>query len=662
MAKNNEVLIKLIVDGNQAWLQFANGEKRAVNFGNTVKKTSADVTASLKNIASAAGIAFGVDQIRQFTFEAIQLAGKMEGVRVAFNRINQPGLLNKLREATKGTVSDLNLMQLAVRASNFQIPLTQLADLFEFARRRAKDTGEDVNFLVESIIMGIGRKSPQILDNLGISAVRLREKFKGISEEAVDIGTVAAAVGDIVNEELAKMGADVDTSAEKTQRLAAKWENIKTQVGEGLAPAISDIADSITRMSAAGDGSGITKLIQLLTTMSGNVYKTWMPTLYYAEDIVNVLNKTFEKDVVLNPKGKKQGSTNYISPWPGINLNQTGTWIPAVKTLVDEMNKPTSKTVQMWSAANKTFNQIQERVKQLKDELGDMVPGQDAYIKKLKEIESLEKLISTNKKASNEEKKKEAAIDKVLLETEVEILKAKKQQAEFDLTGTDLYKDGNGDYRSRKAAKGFVMKTKSVPSFTPVTQTQQELQDTLKLKEAYNMVGEAGQEAFDRTADAMAGSIQLFKDNNNFAALFLNTLAQIVFKAILLQWITSITGLFSGLGSSGGATAGRSAVMSGGHQPIGGVNVGPVPFAKGGIVTSPTLAMIGEAGSKEAVIPLERLHQFTGGASLQPLINVMEKQNEKMNAWAASLRMEWDGKDFVTDSGKAKQRYNLMRY
>jgi SLT domain-containing protein len=36
-------------------------------------------------------------------------------------------------------------------------------------------------------------------------------------------------------------------------------------------------------------------------------------------------------------------------------------------------------------------------------------------------------------------------------------------------------------------------------------------------------------------------------------------------------------------------------------------------LAEGGIVTGPTLAMVGEGGGPEAVIPLDRLNSFAGG-------------------------------------------------
>jgi hypothetical protein len=45
-------------------------------------------------------------------------------------------------------------------------------------------------------------------------------------------------------------------------------------------------------------------------------------------------------------------------------------------------------------------------------------------------------------------------------------------------------------------------------------------------------------------------------------------------------------------------------------------------LANGGIVTGPTLAMIGEGGESEAVIPLSRLDQMTGGGGSKVTINV----------------------------------------
>lgn len=183
----------------------------------------------------------GFQKVYEQVSQGVADAKQIEGVEAAFRNLNNPNLLDGLRQATRGTVSDLELMKQAVQAQNFQIPVEQLGTLLDFARRRAKDTGQEVDYLVQSIITGIGRKSPLILDNLGISAVRLKEKFKGLSEEQVDVGQVAQAVSQIIAEENAKAGAEIDTAGEKIAAQQAKWANIRTELGTRLLPVLSAV-------------------------------------------------------------------------------------------------------------------------------------------------------------------------------------------------------------------------------------------------------------------------------------------------------------------------------------------------------------------------------------------------------------------------------------
>lgn len=176
-------------------------------------------------IGGAIAGAFAVNKIAQFTKEAYKLAGQAQGVYNAFSRLNRPGLLNDLKEATRGTTDELKLMQTAVQANNFKIPLDQLATYLKFATNRAIETGESVDYLVQSIVLGIGRKSPLILDNLGISASELRE-------ELAKTGDMGKAVGNIINKSMSEAGDAIETSAVKTQKLGAAWKNFMTSVGD----------------------------------------------------------------------------------------------------------------------------------------------------------------------------------------------------------------------------------------------------------------------------------------------------------------------------------------------------------------------------------------------------------------------------------------------
>ena len=162
-----------------------------------------------------------------FAKSASELAMKMEGVKTAFESLNRPDMLDELRKATRGTVTDLQLMQKAVQAKNFKIPLDQLATYFEFATKRAIQTGESVDYLVDSIITGIGRKSVLVMDNLGISAVELQEEVK-------KVGDFGAAAGNIIRRELGDMGDVADTTAIQVMSIKTAFENIKTAIGGAI--------------------------------------------------------------------------------------------------------------------------------------------------------------------------------------------------------------------------------------------------------------------------------------------------------------------------------------------------------------------------------------------------------------------------------------------
>jgi hypothetical protein len=205
-----------------------------------LKKALAGTSNDLKSfqgnvmkLAGAVGLAFGVKEIATFGFEISKLAGEAKGVESAFNRLpNSEQLMKRLKEATHDTVSEMDLMKRSVQSANFGISLEALPKLLEFASLRAQQTGQSVDYLVDSIVTGIGRKSPLILDNLGISAVQLKKQLNGVSMEAASIGQVAEAVGRIASDNLAQMGEYSENTASSVQKLNAEWVNFKVRLGE----------------------------------------------------------------------------------------------------------------------------------------------------------------------------------------------------------------------------------------------------------------------------------------------------------------------------------------------------------------------------------------------------------------------------------------------
>lgn len=222
-------------------IQKFNAETRGA--GASAKTGFGGIAGMLKGALPIAGIAAGitaaVSGVVNFTKELVTLSGEAAGVEEAFNRVGSETDLSNLRASVKGTVSDLELMKNAVQASNFGIPIQEMGNLLAFAAKRAQDTGQSVDYLVNSIVTGIGRKSPLILDNLGISAVQLKEKLKGVEVGSASVAEVTKAVGEIARESLNITGELTETSKTRAEQAKASWANVKLELATVLEPAIA---------------------------------------------------------------------------------------------------------------------------------------------------------------------------------------------------------------------------------------------------------------------------------------------------------------------------------------------------------------------------------------------------------------------------------------
>ena len=192
-----------------------------------IKKAFDSIGNAAKSMAGYLAIAFGVRAIIRFSLEATKLAATFEGVKNAFVALNTPNLLANLREATRGAVSDLSLMKAAVLAENFRIPLDELATFLEYAGNQAIRTGQGFDYLVDSIVRGLGRESTMVLDNLGLSA-------KELKDEIAKTGSFFTGAANVIQRDMAKAGDVADTAATKAGRYSAATENLTVAWGAYL--------------------------------------------------------------------------------------------------------------------------------------------------------------------------------------------------------------------------------------------------------------------------------------------------------------------------------------------------------------------------------------------------------------------------------------------
>ena len=230
---NSDVLVRMKADVSNYDANIAKAKRTLEGFkqdnltmGGILNQSTKSIVAAAAQYASFAAVLGTVAHgFSEAASKGMAMAREAEGVKMAFDRLNKPGLLENLREATHNTVNDLELMKQAVKFDNFNLSLEQMGTFLAFAQQQAKDTGQDVNYLVDSIVTGLGRKSLPILDNLGLSAQDIKERMK-------ETGDMTEAVAQIIEERMKDAGDYVETAADRAAQAQARLDNAMKELGE----------------------------------------------------------------------------------------------------------------------------------------------------------------------------------------------------------------------------------------------------------------------------------------------------------------------------------------------------------------------------------------------------------------------------------------------
>lgn len=239
------------------------------NMIGSVGKFNSKLTGAIGTIGKFAGVAGGLaagvslaDWFANTTAKAVELAREAEGVRLAFERLNKPNLLDNLRQATHNTVTDVELMKQAVKFKDFNLNIEQMGTLLAFAQQKAKDTGESVDYMVNSIVTGLGRQSLMILDNLGISAAEVKAQMKGT-------GDMTKAVAEIIKKKMAESGEYVETAADRAKQKEVELQNALEELGRTFGKGQSAAGDFFheIEMGAISALSWVGKLLNNFTEL-----------------------------------------------------------------------------------------------------------------------------------------------------------------------------------------------------------------------------------------------------------------------------------------------------------------------------------------------------------------------------------------------------------
>lgn len=261
MSKNTiELIIKGSVNGVTEAVGTATGA-----LGNLGRSAATALGTLAGNLATAAIQKVG-ELARAIGETLFNEAPALEQVRKSFENLaagagaSADEVLASMRDASRGMVSDADLMTSYNEAMLLvgESMATKFPALLEIAQASAAATGQDVGFMLDSLVKGIGRGSPMILDNLGLTinlaeanqkyadslGISVDQMTKAQQQEALLNATIDAG-GDFI----ARLGDNTSESAMSVAQMKATLENLKNGIAAGLLPVIGALLGPILQLA-----------------------------------------------------------------------------------------------------------------------------------------------------------------------------------------------------------------------------------------------------------------------------------------------------------------------------------------------------------------------------------------------------------------------------
>lgn len=233
------------------------------NLGGIV--TTGIVTAIGAAVASITGLGLAANKLAT---EAAPLQGVMDGFAVSAAKAGKSydEFLGSLTDASGGLVTNLDLMRAAnVALTGSTGEFAQqfgeaLPTLLRAAQVAAKQTGQDVTFLFNSLVTGVKRSSPLLIDNTGIvlsvgaaneaMAASLGKTVEQLTEQELQLALLNSTL-EASERMIAESGDASLTAADKLGQWRVALQNTRDDIGLSLQPALSNLMDGLQRLGDA---------------------------------------------------------------------------------------------------------------------------------------------------------------------------------------------------------------------------------------------------------------------------------------------------------------------------------------------------------------------------------------------------------------------------
>ena len=221
---------------------FKTAGKTITRFTKGVKSSLAIVTkGTLATAAASTGTTIAMAKLAD-------RGGKLSSVSKGFKKYfgKSEDALKSLRKASLGTISDFDLMLSANKAAMLGVTTDskKLARLLEIAGGRAQELGISTTQAFEDIVTGIGRNSPLILDNLGITTQKYKEQIEVLEDSGRELSETEKK--QILLSSVMEDGAKITESASiQVARMGTELKNLKDNAITRITPKLIEMLNWI---------------------------------------------------------------------------------------------------------------------------------------------------------------------------------------------------------------------------------------------------------------------------------------------------------------------------------------------------------------------------------------------------------------------------------
>ncbi len=214
-------------------------------------------------IGLATSIAGAVSSAKSFITTSVQMAIPLQGIKASFEGLAEASgqsadtILASLEKGSAGMVAQSNLMRTYNQAAQLVSTTfaNQLPEAMGYLGKVASATGQDMGFLLDSLVKGVGRLSGPILDNLAIQvsteeATKRAAVMFGVEADQLSKTQQQAGMMAVVMEKLkvntAAMPEVAGSAAASFGTFQAQMQNLKETVGTALLPVATAILEKVT--------------------------------------------------------------------------------------------------------------------------------------------------------------------------------------------------------------------------------------------------------------------------------------------------------------------------------------------------------------------------------------------------------------------------------